>query len=94
MNQIYVRTEYGIDFLNGCGDLVQEMVFQTPEERLEVYNAVSTDDNNPHWPETAVEYNPWERHIYRAPVYGVDYGPGSIKRRFGGRVPCGAYQFR
>lgn len=87
VGDIFVGYEWGIDFF--CGDeLIQTVTFAD--------EAIFNDAfDHPQWPEGSTNMESWKRPLYRAPIYGVDYGPGSVKRRFGGGyVPRGAYQRR
>ncbi len=91
---IFDGYEYGFDFLDGNGESVEEKVFSTIEECVALHDALD-DPYHPAWPETAASVSEtWQRAKYRHPVCGVDYGPGSIKRRFGGGyVPRSTYQY-
>lgn len=91
------RTEWGIDFLDKDGELIEERPYANYVAREEAWKELQTDkrtvEEGGPWPEGAEGIRAWSRQVKL--VYGVDYGPGSIKRRFGGgRVPKGAYQFR
>jgi len=85
VSQIFTGYKYGIDFFNEAGEIVHTDIFDTEA-------AFDTAFDNPTWPETAVSLDSWKRKQFRAAVYGVDYGPGSVKARFGGYVPRSAYQ--
>lgn len=93
MYQIFTGIQYGIDLKNEAGEVVQELTFSSEAQRDAHWDALAADPDHPEWPETAVHATAWSRKTYRRPIYGVDYGPGSQKRRFGGHVPRDAYQF-
>lgn len=92
---IFVAIEYGIDFVDVDENVIEERVFANQADR-DAFMGLPDGEFYAQFPdnpaaETAV---PWERKRYRAPIYGIDYGPGSVQARFGGGyVPRGAYQF-
>ena len=92
---IYMGQEFGIDFFDENDVLVKEMSFaEDGAKRDALYDALGDDENHQEWPETAVRITGWHREVYRQPMSGVDYGRGSVKRRFGGGyVPRSAYQY-
>lgn len=95
MTQVVVGTQYGIDFFDADDALISEVVFADQASRDAQMAALGADDNHPAWPGTAVRLVEWRRDVTRPAVRGIDYGPGSVKARFGGgRVPRGAYEFR
>lgn len=87
--------QFGIDFLDKAGTIVQEMIFEGEAERDQHFDLLDANqDDDELWPENAARITAWSRQVYRQPICGVDYGPGSVKRRFGGGyVPRSAYQF-
>lgn len=93
MNEIIIGIEYGIDFFDEAGDLIRTLNFKTMQARDQLLAALGRDENHPEWPTTAVRLIEWHRNITRPAVKGIDYGPGSIKARYG-RAPRGAYEFR
>lgn len=85
-NLIFTGYEWGIDFYNAAGDIIHTDTYTDEKEFDAAFD-------NPQWPDdTAVRLDSWKRPCYRLPVMGVDYGPGSVSRRFGGYVPRSAYE--
>ena len=94
MNEVYSHTIYGLDFKDADGNLLKEMNFGRDEEAMQDYYH-RLDDDDSLWPDGAARVDHWQRNVMRPPIRGIDYGPGSQKRRFGnGRVPRGVHQFR
>ena len=85
LSQIFTGYKWGIDFFNEIGEIVHTAEFDNEA-------AFNAEFENPTWPETAVSLDSWKRKQFRAPINGIDYGPGSVKARFGGYVPRAAYQ--
>lgn len=93
MMMITIGKEYGIDFYDAENNLILEHTAASEEDRDALVEQLQ-DDDSPAWPVKAMRFEPWSRRIERQAIYGVDYGPGSVKRRFGGYVPRSAYQLR
>ena len=93
---ITIAIQYGIDFKDKDDNVISEFIATDEASRDELHDALANDDNHPAWPsDKAVHITAWSRKVQRQPISGVDYGPGSVKRRFGnGRCPRGTYQFR
>ena len=92
---ITIANQHGIDFYDADGQIIKEHIADDEASRDALWEELAADENHPEWPEGAVRIKDWNRKVQRLPISGVDYGPGSVKRRFGnGRVPRGAYQFR
>lgn len=87
-----LETLYYIEFIDKDDQIVGTL--QLPKEERDALALIwSYGDDDERFPETAVTARTYYRQREQ-PVYGIDYGPGSIKRRFGGgRVPSGARQF-
>jgi hypothetical protein len=97
MDSIFTGYEYGIDFIDAGGVEIDSMVFATETAREEFWHELAAlDDFAKHAdvPAGTERITAWSRKTFRRPIYGVDYGPGSQKHRFGGGyVPRSAYQF-
>lgn len=91
---ITVATQYGIDFSDDEGQVIREYIAPDKQTRDDLVNQWETGEDNPLFPPDAKTIFSWQRNITRPAVCGVDYGPGSVNRRFGGKAPRGAYQFR
>ena len=93
-HDIYIGDEYGIDFLDADGKLIEERVFESEEERdafLGLPDAEFVEGAPKGW----AKAKPWQSPLYRRAMRGIDFGVGSVKRRFPqGFTPRGAYQFR
>jgi len=75
-----------VTFFNEAGEAM--MTADYPNEKAAT-DALEYADG---WPVNAT--NAAMTNVYRRPIYGVDYGNGSVKARFGGGyVPRKAYQF-
>lgn len=99
MDMIYEGLEYGMDFYGEGGRIIKEVSFGLDQEgkaaQDAAYAALEADPDSELWPTDAERIMCWQRPKYRQPIKGLDYGAGSVKRRFGnGRVPRGAHQFR
>ena len=92
MNLIKIGTEYGIDFKNADGVILREYIATNKNGRNQLVESLVADDNHHMWPVEAVTMTTWERPQYRNPICGLDYGAGSVSRRFGGYTPRSAYQ--
>jgi len=95
MNEIYSRSVFGIDFYDEDDKIVKEMSFGADEATRDTFFQRLEDepDNDDIWPIDAVRVEDTRQSVMRAPIRGIDYGPGSQKRRFGGgHVPRSTYQ--
>ncbi len=93
LSRIFTGYEYGIDFYDKNDVLIEERTFNSEDDRDATVKDLE-DDDHAAWPKAAIRSQPWQRKKYRAAIYGVDYGPGSVKQRFSGmRVPRSAYRF-
>lgn len=91
--RVLVCYVYGVDFKNADDELIADREFESEAERDD-FLALPDDEFFAGLPEGDYRVYQYCRPIYRPAVYGVDYGRGSVKRRFGGgHVPKGAYQF-
>ena len=91
------QTQYFITFLDADDNELEEKPFPNWIAREEAWDKLQADDRTVEeggpWPVGAAKVRSHSRDVKA--TYGVDYGPGSAKLRFGGnRVPRGAHQFR
>lgn len=95
MNEIFSHYIYGIDFYNEADEIIKEIDFGQSEEAREIFWHLLEDETKKDlWPAGAVRVADWKRAVMHQPIRGIDYGPGSVKRRFGGgHVPRSTYQF-
>lgn len=90
---VTVGKKFSIDFKDESGNVFETLSYDTGNERDAVAQQLQSNDAHPLWPQTAVKITIYWQRIERTPIFGVDYGVGSVKRRFGnGRVPRGAYR--
>lgn len=95
---VKVKDEYGVAFKvetsDSITDAISQTYFDTEQERDMILAAILADADHDLWPDEANFVCKCTRPLYRLPVLGKDYGAGSISRKFGGRTPRGAYQYR
>jgi len=91
-NGIYTGTTWAIDFYDAQEKIIKTMTFEDDQNGFDAMFEALDNPCHPEWPDTAVRLDTWRRDNYRDPILGLDYGPGSVSRRFGGYVPRGTYQ--
>lgn len=84
------RKVYGVHFEDVDGNELLELVYPSAEER-----DAALQDIDALAPAGATTYVTWhDEQWVRDLIYGVDYGRGSLKHRFGGgHVPRNLYQY-
>jgi len=93
---VYVGLLWGVQFVDEQDEQVGDILWIGLDDEGEkaVASFFADKSNTKHWPVGATDIHDITKDGYRHPIYGIDYGAGSVKRRFSGiKVPRSTYQF-
>lgn len=90
----YTIAFYTADPEEGGREVARTIWADDADGRDERFAELAADDDHDAWPADARYMVAEDYEQHRSALLGYDYGAGSVKARFNGYVPRGAYQFR
>ncbi len=96
---VFIGKRWGVMFIGESDEQVGEILWLGLDDEgvdaVDEFFTRSKENDGEEWPDDAVRIIDCSKDAFRRPIYGIDYGAGSVKRRFKGmRVPRRTYQYR